>query len=101
MSENSSARTWVTADESEDSKWESLRDAAGMDSRTVQGHPTLEGCVGDRFDSRIAQVGINPADRGHHVLAGPQDRNKLFVVRDQRAVHHAVGVHGQHLVDAA
>ena len=71
-----------------------------MDSRPVQGHPAFERGVGDGFDSRVAQVGVYPADRGDHVLAGPQNRHDLFVFGDQRAVHHAVGVQRQYLVDA-
>src|ERR1700684_2835525 len=80
MSENSSARTWVIADERDD---------------TISGNRSVmpPGWMHD-------PCRVHTAARGAHVLAGPQNRYDLVVVGDQRAVHHAVGVEGQHLVDA-
>jgi hypothetical protein len=66
----------------------------------VQGHSALDRRVGDGFVTRVAWIGVYPADGGDRVLAGPQDCDDLLVVGDQRAVHHAVGVQRQHLVDA-
>src|SRR5882757_5120568 len=71
-----------------------------MDARTVQGHPTLERRVSNGLVTLDVQVGIYPADRCDHILSGPQDRYDLFVVGDQRAVHHAVRAEGQNLVGA-
>jgi hypothetical protein len=45
-------------------------------------------------------AGIDPAHRRHDVLAGPQQRRDLVRIRQQRRVHHRVGVQGQNLVDA-
>ena len=101
MSENSSARTWVTADESDDSMSgnRSVMPPGWIpEPCSVTPPSTAASAIG--LVPRVAQVGVYPADRGDHVLAGPQDRNDLFVVGDQRAVHHAVGVQRQHLVDA-
>ncbi len=79
---------------------ESLCNAARVDSRAVQGHPTGERSVGNRFVARVARVRVYPADRGDNVLAGPQDGDDLFVIGHQRAVHDAVGIQGKQLIEA-
>ena len=101
MSENSSARTWVMADDSDDTinGNRSVMPPGWMPEPCSVTPPSTAASTIAR-DGRVAEVRVHPADRGHHVLAGPQNRCDLVVVRDQRAVHHAVGVEGQHVVDA-
>ena len=99
MSENSSARTWVTR---------------ALTAETISGNRSVMPpgwmpvpCSVDaalaaggleRLDLR--RVGVDPAERRHHVLARAQERGDLVVVRHQRAVDDAVGVEGEDLLGA-
>ncbi len=77
---------------------EPLGDATGVNAGAVQRAAALGAGVEDGL--AVVEIGVDPPDRRDHVLARPKERDHLVLVRQQRAVDHAVGVEGEDVVHA-
>ena len=76
---------------------ELLADTAWRHAGAVQRDVAFQRRLPHRRGTSLA--GVEPADRGHHVLAGPQQRGHLVGVGHQRRIDDRVGVQGDDLVD--
>ena len=81
-----------------DHQREPLGDAARVNTGAVQRASAFGAGIED--GRAIGEVGVDPPDGGDDVLARAQQRHHFVLVRQQRAVDHAVGVEGEDVVHA-